>query len=60
MCTHLDQDYLQLYHTVHETETSAVRLQRDKILVFLLADEKKQQSGLKEEKKQLLETAGMT
>lgn len=39
MCTHLDPEYLQLYHTVHEAETSAVRLQRDKILVFLLVDE---------------------
>lgn len=41
MCTHLDQDYLQLYSTVHETDSSAV--------LFTGWWEKNQQSWLKED-----------
>lgn len=33
-CAHLDQDYLQLYNTVHEIDSGAVGMQTDKLLVF--------------------------
>lgn len=34
MCTRLDQDYLQLHRTVHETDSSAAGPQRHKIMLF--------------------------
>lgn len=45
ICAHLDEDHLQLYITVHETDSSAVGLQTDKIVVFLLVDEGEKNSS---------------